>query len=442
LAGTALAVVALAVLTLALVRVDVALPSAVLLYLAVVVVVAVIGGIWPALAAAVAADLLVNFYFVPPYHTFSVQGRDHVITLLVFVAVAVTVSVVVEVAARRRSAALRSSIEAAVLARVSTAPLGQGSATTVLRQVVDTFGMTGAALIESDGSGAERVVAHVGQAPSANPALSMSAGGGRRLVAEGPAVFAPDQRLLAQLAAAAGRALEAERLAAQAAGAQELAETDRLRAALLAAVGHDLRTPLAAIKAASSSLTEPDLDLSPAQRTELIATIDESADQMGALVENLLAMSRLQAGALSVQLRPVALDEVVAGALSHTPGVRVDVEVPDDLPLAYADPGLLERVVANLVSNAVLVSDTTEIRGRVADGGLELAVVDHGPGIPIQERENVFAPFQRLNDHSSAGLGLGLAIVRGFTEAMDGSVTLTDTPGGGLTVVVSVRAAP
>lgn len=440
----------LAILTGALVpvRASLSLASIVLIYLTAVVIVAAIGGLPVALAAAVASDVLVNLFFVPPLHTLKVENRDAVITLVVYVVVATTVSVAVDLAARQRAAAARSGVEAALLARITEAPLEERPLKAVLEHVRDTFGMTGAALLERDADG-EHSVAVVGEPPSASPVLSASAGEHLRLVADGPAVFAADQRFFTLLATAAARALQAERLAAQAARARELTEIDKLRAALLAAVGHDLRTPLAGIKASVSILREPDLELTEAQQAELLATMDASADKMSDLVENLLALSRLQAGALSVHPRATALDEITATALLHTPvppGRVLDVDVPDDLPPAWVDPGLLERVIANLVANALQAGPPDQpvhLHARQEANMVRLQVTDHGPGIPAEERERIFAPFQRLDDHTThQGLGLGLAIARGFTEAMNGTLKPTDTPGGGLTMTLTLPTAP
>ncbi|MEH0544472.1 DUF4118 domain-containing protein [Streptomyces sp. B21-105] len=440
----------LAVLTAALVPVrgSLSLASTVLIYLTAVVLVAATGGLRLALATAVASDALVNFFFVPPFHTLSVENRDLVITLAVYVAVATTVSVTVDLAARQRAAAARSGVEAALLARITEAPLDQRPLSVVLEHVRDTFGMTGAALLERDADG-EHPVAVAGDPPSADPTLSAPAGERLRLVADGPAVFAADQRFLTLLATAAARALQAERLAAQAARARELTEIDKLRAALLAAVGHDLRTPLAGIKACVSSLREPDLGLTDAQQAELLATVDASADKMNDLVENLLALSRLQVGALSVHPRATAVDEITAAALLHTqppPGRAVDVDVPDDLPPAWADPGLLERVIANLVANALDAGPPgrpVHVHARQEGNVIRLQITDHGPGVLADQRELMFTPFQRLNDHTTRhGLGLGLAIARGFTEAMNGTLTPTDTPGGGLTMTLTLPTAP
>jgi two-component system sensor histidine kinase KdpD len=195
-----------------------------------------------------------------------------------------------------------------------------------------------------------------------------------------------------------------------------------------------------------SSLRQPDVDFTAHDTAELLATVEESADRLTAVVDNLLALSRLQAGVLSVDNRPTALDAVAAAAVltTDTGGVEVYLDVPDDLPLALADPGLLERVVANLLANACAASPPDRpvtVRGRAHDDRLDLQVIDHGPGLAVEDRDRVFAPFQRLHDHSGTGLGLGLAIARGLTEAQGGTLTPGDTPDGGLTMTITLPAA-
>jgi K+-sensing histidine kinase KdpD len=249
----------------------------------------------------------------------------------------------------------------------------------------------------------------------------------------GPELFAEDRRVLAAFAEAAGTALEGRRLAQQAEAAEAV---DRLRTALLAAVGHDLRTPLAGVKAAVSSLRSQDVTWTPQESAELLATIEESADRLEGLVANLLDASRLQAGALSVSLAPVGLDEVAARAVAGMPGrERVRLDVPESLPPVLADAGLLERVVANLVENALRHDPGTVV---VAGAAGRLSVVDHGPG--IADPSLAFAPFQRLGDRSGTGVGLGLAVAKGFVEAMGGTLTPTTTDGGGLTMTVVLPA--
>jgi K+-sensing histidine kinase KdpD len=447
LAGAGLAGSGLAACTVLLVphRETLSLASVALLYLVPVVAAATVGGLWPALAAAGAADLLVNFFFVPPYHTFLVESRDHVIVLIVYVLVGAAVAAAVEVAARQRARAARRDIEAALLAQATAAPVAEQSLTRLLEQVRDTFAMTAVALLESGPTGEHRV-ATVGQPPPGRPVLSARAGEGLRLVAWGPQLLGEDRQMLSRLAAAAARTLEAQRLSGEAARARDLAEVDRVRAALLSAVGHDLRTPIAGIKTAVWSLRQPDLDLPPDARTELLLTIEESTDRLDALVENLLSMSRLQAGVLSVHLEPVAVDAVVAQALLHQPegAVRVEADLPDHLPLVDTDPGLLERVLANLVANACTASPpdrTVTVRASGDDRCIRLDVVDHGPGVPTADRERMFAPFQRLHDRKHAGLGLGLAIARGFSDAIGATLTVGDTPGGGLTMTITLPQA-
>lgn len=427
-------------------RSDVSLASVALLYLVPVVAAAAIGGVRPALGTAVCSDLVVNFFFVPPYHTLVVESGEHVVVLVVYVLVAAAVSLAVEVAARRRAQAARRELEASLLAAASAEPIVEHSLTRLLGQVRSTFGMSAVALLESGPEG-EHEVSLVGLPGPGRPVLSAPAGNGLRLVAWGPELFAEDRTTLLRLASAAARTLEAQRLADVAGRARELAEVDRVRAALLAAVGHDLRTPLAGIKVAVSSLRQRDLELSADAQAELLATIEESTDRLDALVDNLLSMSRLQAGALSVHPEAVALDAVVAQALLHAraPGADIRVDVPDDLPLVQADPGLLERVVANLVANSLAAVPTgTPIRlyGHRAGGAVQLHVIDHGPGVREPDLERIFAPFQRLHDRTSGtGLGLGLAIARGFTEAMNATIAPSQTPAGGLTMTITLPTA-
>jgi K+-sensing histidine kinase KdpD len=419
------------------------LASVTLLYLVPVLAAAAIGGVRPAIAAAFAADLLVNFFFIPPFHTLVVQNRDHVVVLVVYVLVAVAVSLAVELAAREHAAAARRALEANLLATVTAKPVAEQSLTQLLDQVRHTFGMSAVALLESGPDG-EHTVASVGDVTPGAPAISARASSRLRLAGWGPAVFAEDRLTLSRLAAAAARTLETQRLAHQADQAEQLAEIDRARSALLAAVGHDLRTPLAGIKLAVSSLRHPDLELPASARDELLSTVEESADRLDSLIDNLLSMSRLQAGVLSVRLESVALDAVVAQALLHDASQSscVEVDVPDDLPLVRTDPGLLERVVANLVANARAASPAglpVTVRGRADRGTVALLVIDHGPGVPTEDWERMFAPFQRLHDRSvTAGLGLGLAITRGFTQAIGATITPSQTPGGGLTMTVTI----
>lgn len=230
---------------------------------------------------------------------------------------------------------------------------------------------------------------------------------------------------------------------AQADRVRQYAETDRVRSAILAAVGHDLRTPLAGIKAAVSGLRQPDVTWTPEEEAELLGSIEESSDRLTVLVTNLLALSRIRAGALSVQPETVGVDEVVGSALLGLgqSAAAVVVDVPEDLPAVHADPDLLERVIANLVANAVHVDPGAAVRARADGDRVLLEVVDHGPGVPEERWEEMFQPFHRLDGGTSDSGGVGLAIVDGFCTAMGIDVTPSATSGGGLTMSLALEVA-
>jgi K+-sensing histidine kinase KdpD len=444
-ASVVVATVGLPLLTMALVsaRSSLAVGSMLLIYLLAVVVVAVVGGFAAGLLAAVASFLLVNWFLTPPYYTLAVENRDAAIDLLVFVLAAVLVSVTVELGARHRETAECTRIESRLISELSSAEISGASLVAVLEQVRGLFEMSTVALVDPASSASP--LALVGPPPSGHPSLTVDAANGLKLVAYGPDILAEDRRLLDVLAAMASRAWQGQQLAEQAAHAQQLAETDRVRSALLTAVSHDLRTPLAGIKAAVSSLRQDDISWTEEEQRELLLTVEESADRLADLIFNILAMSRIQAGAVSVLISPVALDEVVARALLGSEE-SVTIDVLEDLPLVRADPGLLERVVANLFDNARRFSPPgipVQVHADPPSANrVRLHVTDHGPGIAKSQWDGMFTPFQRLGDHdASAGLGLGLAIAKGFTEAMHAQLTPSTTPGGGLTMTITLPVA-
>jgi K+-sensing histidine kinase KdpD len=446
--GLLLVAVALPALTAALVplRGHLSLGSVLLLYLLLVVAASVVGAVVAGVAASAASFLLANYFLTPPYRTLDVERGDNVLALAVFLVVAVTISVLVEVAARRRSIAARSRAEAVLLGRAATEPLTARSAQDVLQDVASSFGLSTVALVQRRGDpGTDTELARVGPRTPGPASVSVPAGGDRWLLGHGRVVFAEDRHLLGELARAASRAVDVRTVAAQAQRAAELAAIDELRSALLAAVGHDLRTPLAGLVAAVETLRDRGLALTDADRDQLLDTVAESAHRLGSLLEDLLDLSRLQAGALPTDLRAVPLDEVVARALLDRQLPDVDNAVGDDLPLVLADPALLERVVANLTDNArrhTAPGTAVRVSARATPATVELSVVDHGHGVDEADWPRMFLPFQRLDDHPARpGVGLGLAIARGFTEAMGGCVGPTSTPGGGLTMTVVLPRA-
>jgi two-component system, OmpR family, sensor histidine kinase KdpD len=454
--GWALAAAGLPLLTLlfANLRGTFELSSILLTYLILAMVVAVVGGVFPAAAAVVGGSLLANYYFAPPFYTFTIHEGENLLALLIYVVAAGIVAVLVDRIGRSRLQASRSRAEAEALAALAGAMAVPGSLREMLGRVRATFGFRSAALLH-DGLDGWTVQVASGADPPTSPDdadVFRELGGGLGLALAGGSLSADDQRLLNAFAAQLAAAAESQRLQEEAGKATELAQANDLRAALLQAVSHDLRTPLASIKAAISSLRQADIAWTPEARAEFEATIESETDRLSALVANLLDMSRLQASAVTVDLRSTAVEEVVVGAVASL-GVRgptVEVDVAETLPDVAADATLLERALANLIGNAATASPTgTAPRvtagevGAGADHRVDICIIDSGPGIRPADRELVFQPFQRLGDQDgpAAGVGLGLAIARGFVEAMGGELTVDDTPGGGTTMIVSLPIA-
>lgn len=425
---------------LAAARDSLSLADELLLFLTAVVAVAVVGGFWPAIAAATAASLLANWYFTEPFHTFTIDKPDNLLAVLLFVLVAIAVSSVVHLAARRSIQARQSRSEAEALLRLARTVLaGEDTPAEVLRHLHAVTGKR-LQLLELVGDHWVRI-ASVG-AESEAEGNHMPIREDLVLVVHG-STLGHERRLLEAGAGQVAAAVDRNRLRMQAAQAEALAAGNRMRTALLAAVSHDLRTPLASIKAGISSLRQTDVQLTEADESELLETIEDSTDRLGGLIDNLLDMSRLQTGALQPFLRATSVEEVAALALANVTGAdAMHVELPEDLPLVQSDPGLLERALANLLSNALHYAGRehpAELIATESGGRIVVQVVDHGPGVPEADRERIFQPFQRLGDHdSTTGVGLGLAVARGFVEAVGGSLTAAETPGGGLTMSISL----
>ncbi|HZU56901.1 MAG TPA: ATP-binding protein, partial [Actinocrinis sp.] len=441
------------------------LTSQVLIFLVVTVAVARLGGLLSALIAAAWASLLLNYYFIPPIHTFTIAQGNNVIALVAFVVVAATVASVVDLAIKQTRRAANASAEAETLNAFAVAVLrGDSAIPALLERFRETFGMNSVVMLQrastdrgntgvhlsddNDDPAQWTVVASTGQDCAACPGQAdtvVEAGPDAVIALRGRTLPAADQRVLAAFAAQATAALERRRLAKSAAEAANLAAADKLRTALLAAVSHDLRTPLAAAKAAVGTLRDPDLQLPAADRGELLEAADQSLDRLARLVENLLDMSRLQSGALKPRLETVDPCEILPRAIDDVPEAagRVTLEPAENSVPVLADGPLLERAVANLIGNAARHTDSpiTVTVSALGDRA-EIRVIDRGPGIPQADWDLVFRPFQRRGDRDNgAGVGLGLALARGLTEVMGGALTPEETPGGGITMVLSLPAA-
>ncbi len=439
----------LMVAALAQLRTHLQLPSDLLSFLLVVVVVAALGGFAPSLLAAIVSFLAANYFFTPPFYTWTISEGENIFALAIFVVVAAIVSFFVSQATRRSGEAARARADAETLAGLAgTMTSDDDPLPALAAQLQVTFDADGVSVLRRR-DGVWAVEASAGAQPPSSPeeaSLGVPVGADTVVAMSGDHVRGADVRTLEAFTSQLDLAFERRRLRAEAEGAVRLAEINELRAGLLAAVSHDLRTPLASIKASVTSLRQREIAWTDAQRDEFLSAIDEGVDRLTNLVTNLLGMSRIHAGQVELATQAVGLDEIVGLACSGLEvATQLVVEVPDDLPAVRADAALLERAVANIIDNACKWSPPgcpVTVRAGAHAGRVTLFVVDHGPGIPVRDRDRVFAPFQRLGDRSAgSGTGLGLAVAKGFIELMDGEVSVEDTPGGGTTMVVTLPAA-
>ncbi|MEV7606445.1 ATP-binding protein [Paenarthrobacter sp. NPDC089322] len=432
-----------------------------LLQLAVAVAIAAIGGLWPAVVAAVLGSLLLNYFSAEPVGSLSIADPTTLFTLVVFLAVACGVALAVGLASRRAQEAARSGAEATALSELALRILStDGSLESFLDKVRVTLGMDAATLLGSAEPARPgvstnwRVLASAGPNPPVTHAAADHAAvvdPHYTLLLRGGALSAQHQRLLAAFGAFVVAVRERQQLAKSRRDNLRLAEGNKMRTSILRAVSHDLRTPLAGIKLAVSSLRQEDVQFPPDVERELLETIENYADRLDHLVDNLLDMSRITADAVNPLLTGMSWSDVLPDALRGIPRDRVRNELQPNLPPVQADAGMLERVVANIVENAVKYApDSDVVLTSHAGAGItvrdqpasELRVVDFGRGVGHAEVLEMFQPFQRLGDSpasaSGSGIGLGLAVAKGFTEAMGGTLVAEPTPGGGLTMVVTL----
>ena len=417
--------------------------SDVLVFQLLVVLVALVGGLWPAIFAAIFSGLTLDFFFVEPLYRVTISEPLHAVALGLYIVNAVLVSYVVDQAARRSRTARRSAAESALLATIAGSVLrGEDALQALVTRTREAFRLSAVRVMAGD-----TLICGDGDAEGQTPASTLPVGTRAVLELYGPDIQVSEQRLLSVIATQIDAALEHSDLASTASRIGPLAEADRMRSALLAAVGHDLRRPLAAATTAISGLRSTDVMLSKDDQKELLATAGESLNTLSALVTNLLDVSRLQAGALAVAISPIDLPDVVLPALDEL-GVgpdTVELDLSPGVPAVLADAGLLQRAIVNLLTNAIRFSPTgAPVRISASGFGntVEIRIMDHGPGIPSDRRDEIFVPFQRLGDtDNSTGLGLGLALSRGFIEGMGGSLDAEETPGGGLTMVVALPSA-
>ncbi|WP_031332804.1 DUF4118 domain-containing protein [Williamsia sp. D3] len=427
------------------------------LFFVVVLAVSMLGGIGPAALSAIVCGLLLNFLFTTPRYSFTINETDNLITIVVMLVIAVAVAALVDSSTVRRAQARRAGREAELLATFAGAVLSGEEPDGLLERVRETYDQRAVSVVRTDGRGPGVVEAAVGADPPAHPddADTVCAVPGEEfaLLLRGATLGGGDRRVLAAVAIQAAGVIRQRALATEAAAAKALSATDQLRRALLSAVSHDLRTPLAAVKASVSSLRSTDVAFSADDTAELLATIEESTDQLTDVVDNLLDSSRLAAGVVSPDMRTVYVTEAVERAIAGIArSDRVGAEritFSDNELAAHADPGLLERVLVNVMDNALRHSGPrapVSIKAALTGDDparCEISVIDHGPGVAAHDREKMFTAFGRLGDRNTGGgVGLGLSVAQGFVQAMDGTIEAVETPGGGLTMVIGLQTGP
>jgi two-component system, OmpR family, sensor histidine kinase KdpD len=436
--GWLLAVVAPPVLTAVLLqnRDVLGLPSDLMMFFTLVVATAIVGGLAPSLVCALGSASLLNFFFTEPTRTWWISDPEDVLAVGVFALVAVAVASVVDLAERRSVQAAEAQAEAAALSDLSRAVLaGEASRERLLDVLVRHFRARGRAAV---------ALPRVPDGPADDGAPAVPGIPSRADLSPG------DLRVMAAFDAQARLIVERQELREASQRAQELEQVDALRTALLTAASHDLRTPLAAIRAAVDVLHAPGVTLSEEDRAEMTRAVAQATGRLEHIVDDLLDLSRLQMGAVEPLLRPTEVVEVVLPAVDGLPADRLEVDLPDGLPLVTTDAGLLERVVANVAANAVRHSPAdhpARIEVEVADDVVVLRVVDHGAGVAPQDRERMFEPFERVGaertrgPHRAGGMGLGLAVARGLADAVGARLAVEETPGGGLTMAITVPRA-
>jgi len=417
-----------------------------LIFLLINSLVALFGGFIPAIISTIASVGLLNFYFIPPIHTFTISEHNNIIALLVFLCVAVLVATLVERSGRREREALRSSKESTLLSMLASQIIrGDSGMAGLLELTKKAMGFHTLRLEYDSNDGKRHSIDDVGVSQdTATKSFTWRINETLKIAGDGRLLDASDSRILEALASQLDLIWESEILTAKAEAANEIAESDRMRTALLNAVSHDLRGPLASALASVASLQNEELSWSQSDRRELLSTAASSLERLKALIENLLDMSRLQAGSLAVHLQDLSIYDVIPVALKSIAASPDSIELIEGAEVSdvRTDPGLMERVLANLINNALL-HGKSERRPQISisehDQEVHVRVIDYGKGIDPSMIDSAFAPFKRMGDvDNDRGLGLGLALSYGLAEAIGATLSLEETPGGGLTAIVAI----
>jgi len=419
-----------------------------LILLIITLVIAIKSPIWLTTLGAIENFLFLNYLFTPPFHTLNISNRDDLLALLVFLVISVTASLILRKLEIRTAKLKQLSKEGLFLSSLAESIIrGHNSIDEILSNSKGTFGLQELAVIQKDldtkGGGLKVIYGSISTISKDILDSQIVLNTEYSLLAK-PAVNDPElKKLVTTFGSQVLILLERQLLEANERELSEIRQADQMRVALLNAVSHDLRGPLASSKAAISSLLNTEVSWTPHDQRELLDSASRSLDQLNHLIENLLDMSRLEAGAIFLNWRNVGVEDVVSGAIKSlkSPTALIEISIDSELPPIKGDPILLERVIGNLLENALRFNAkgrSVTIAAFRAGESIEIRIIDHGPGMSTRDKSRLFTPFQRLGDRdNTTGVGLGLAIVKGFTELMKGRISVEETFQGGLTMVLS-----
>lgn len=419
-----------------------------LVLLIITLAIAIKSPIWLTTVGAIENFVFLNYFFTPPFHTLKISNKDDLIALLVYLATSITASFILRKLELRTAKLKQLSKEGLFLSSLAENIIrGHNSIDEILSNSKSTFGLSELAVVRKDQTfqkGKVQVIYGSISTFTKETLDSQIALNAEYSLLANPAITDPElKNLVTTFGTQILILLERQVLEENEKELSEIRQADQMRVALLNAVSHDLRGPLASSKAAISSLLNNEVVWTQEDQTELLNSASLSLDQLNHLIENLLDMSRLEAGAIFLNWRNVGVEDVVSGAIKSlkSPSDLIEISIDSELPPIKGDPILLERVIGNLLENALRFNPKERpvtIAAFQVEERIEIRVIDHGPGLSTKDKSKLFTPFQRLGDRdNSTGVGLGLAIVKGFTELMTGRISIEETFQGGLTMVLS-----
>lgn len=411
-----------------------------LILLIITLAIAIKSPIWLTTIGAIENFLFLNYFFTPPFHTLKISNKDDLIALLVYLATSITASLILRKLEIRTAKLTQLSKEGLFLSSLAESIIrGHNSIDEILNNSKSTFGLSELAVARKD----EVIYGSISTISKEIVDSQIVLNAEYSLLAN-PAITDPELRnLVTTFGSQVLILLERQVLEENERELSEIRQADQMRVALLNAVSHDLRGPLASSKAAVSSLLNSGVSWTQEEQKELLNSASLSLDQLNHLIENLLDMSRLEAGAIFLNWRNVGVEDVVSGAIKSlkSPTDLIEISIDSELPPIKGDPILLERIIGNLLENALRFNPKgrpVTIAAFQVEERIEIRIIDHGPGLSTKDRAKLFTPFQRLGDRdNSTGVGLGLAIVKGFTELMNGRISIEETYQGGLTMALS-----